>query len=233
VGSGHSREVIEESAREVKAVLVLEPSERGALKIARKGTSGYRIEITGVAAHAGIEPHKGVNALVDLARQVIKLEEIALPAAGTTVTPTLSSAGTTGNTVPAKAEVYVDVRAVTIAEQDRVDQEMKQLSPFVEGASITVRGGPNRPPLQNTASAELMELAQNVASEIGIGPLEGAEVGGGSDGNLTAALGIKTLDGLGAVGGGAHALSEHVQVSAMSERAALVAGLIEKIREHQ
>jgi glutamate carboxypeptidase len=230
VGSFHSREVIEESARQVKAVLVLEPSEGGALKIARKGTSGYHIHVEGVAAHAGIEPHKGVNALVELAVQILKLEEIAGVGTGTTVTPTVASAGTTGNTVPANAEVYVDVRAATIEEQERVDREMNSLSPTVKGATVKVTGGSNRPPLQTSASVELFELAQQVANELGLGPLRSAEVGGGSDGNFTAALGVKTLDGLGAVGGGAHALSEHVQVDAMAERAGLVAGLVERIR---
>ena len=230
VGSFHSRDVIEDSARKVKAVLVLEPSEGGALKVARKGTSGYRIHVEGVAAHAGIEPHKGVNALIDLARQVLKLEEIAGIDTGTTVTPTLASAGTTGNTVPANAEVYVDVRARTIDEQDRVDREMKSLSPTVKGATVKVTGGSNRPPLQTTASMELFELAQTIATDFGLEPLRSAEVGGGSDGNFTAALGVKTLDGLGAVGGGAHALSEHVQIDAMAERAALVAALVERIR---
>jgi glutamate carboxypeptidase len=229
IGSPSSRKLIEDSAGEVQAVLVLEPSEKGALKVARMGVSGYQLQVDGLAAHAGIDPTKGINAVIELARQILAVEKIADPTVGTTVTPTVASAGTTANTVPARAEVHLDVRAPTIEEQTRVDKELRNLSASIEGATVTVSGGPNRPPLEREASAELFELAQQVGQELGMPLLEGVRVGGGSDGNLTAAVGVRTLDGLGAVGGGAHALSEHVVVDAMSERAALVAGLLERL----
>jgi glutamate carboxypeptidase len=226
VGSPTSRALIEETVRGAAAALVLEPSAAGALKSARKGVSMYELVVTGRAAHAGLEPEKGVNAGLELAHQLLTLESVADAPAGTTVTPTLLSAGTTTNTVPAKATVAIDVRAMTEAEQSRVDQVLRGLRPVLPGAGLELLGGPNRPPLQPTASAELLTRARRLAEELGLPPLLDVAVGGGSDGNFTAGVGVPTLDGLGAVGDGAHAEGEYVVVSAMPERAALVAALV-------
>jgi glutamate carboxypeptidase len=228
VGSPSGREVIEDVAREAAAVLVLEASADGRLKIARKGVSNYDLHLTGRAAHAGLEPERGINALEAAAEVVLEVRDLAAPEQGTTVTPTMASAGTTRNTVPAFASVAVDVRAATIAEQDRVDVAMQSLQPR-NGAVLRVDGGVNRPPMEERSSAQLLELARRAAARCGLGPLGTARVGGGSDGNLTAALGVPTLDGLGAVGAGAHAEGEYVLVSTMPERAALLAELIVEI----
>ncbi len=226
IGSPSSRRLIEETARGAAAALVLEPSAAGALKSARKGVSMYELVVTGRAAHAGLEPEKGVNAGLELAHQLLALETVADLEAGTTVTPTLLSAGTTTNTVPARATVAIDVRAVTATEQDRVDSVLRGLRPVLPGASVELLGGPNRPPLQPSSSAELLVRARRLAGELGLPPLLDVRVGGGSDGNFTAGVGVPTLDGLGAVGDGAHAEGEYVVVSAMPERAALVSALV-------
>lgn len=231
VGSHSSRALIESEAAGAAAALVLEPSSgrAGALKVARKGTSTYQVEIVGLAAHAGLEPEKGVNALLELAHQVLALESIARPELGTTVTPTVAAAGTTQNTVPAAASFQVDVRAFDLDEQRRVDEDLRRLEPKVPGARLAVHGQPNRPPLPERASAELFALASKLAADLGLKPLESAAAGGGSDGNLTAGIGVRTLDGLGAVGGNPHALGEHVVLAAMPDRAALVAALVEAL----
>jgi glutamate carboxypeptidase len=225
-GSTTSRALIEECARGAVAALVCEPSANGALKSARKGVSLYQVEIVGRAAHAGLEPEKGVNAAVELAYQVVAIAELGDAAEGTTVTPTLLSAGTTSNTVPARARITVDVRARGVNEQERVDRVIRRLVPRVPGSKIGVSGGANRPPLPASVSVELLKLAQSVAGELGMAPLEHVAVGGGSDGNFTAGVGTPTLDGLGAVGAGAHADNEHVLVCHMGERAALLAALV-------
>ena len=230
IGGPTSREFIQDAARRVEAVLVLEPSADGALKIARKGGSLYRVTVTGRAAHAGLEPEKGVNAIVEAAQQILSIAGLADPERGTTVTPSVISGGTATNTVPAAAVFQVDVRAATIAEQQRVEDEMQTLGAATEGALLAVSGGIDRPPLQRSASAALFERAQEVAAELGLDPLEGAEVGGGSDGNFTAAVGTPTLDGLGAVGAGAHAEGEWIDITRMPERAALVARLVDLLR---
>jgi glutamate carboxypeptidase len=155
---------------------------------------------------------------------------IARPDLGTTVTPTLAAAGTAANVVPAHAHVEIDVRVAEPAEAGRVDRELRALVTTVPGTTLTASGGPNRPPLPVAASTALFRVAQDVAGRLGIGSLEGVVVGGGSDGNFTAAAGCPTLDGLGAVGAGAHAEEEHVRVDAMPERAALVAGIIGRLR---
>ncbi|MBA2624593.1 MAG: M20 family metallopeptidase [Acidimicrobiia bacterium] len=230
VGSPTSRALIEKAATGAGAALVLEPSAAGALKTERKGTSNYELHVEGRAAHAGLEPERGVNALLELAGQVLALHELADPSAGTTVTPTVASAGTTTNSVPARACAAVDVRTTTVAEQERVDTAMRSLRAGLDGARVSVTGGPNRPPLQRSASSELFGRAVRRAEALGLGTLDGVAVGGGSDGNFTAALGTPTLDGLGADGDGAHAEGEHVVVSAMAERAALFAALVEELK---
>jgi glutamate carboxypeptidase len=226
IGSPTSRGLIEAEAAGRAAALVLEASaDGGALKTERKGVSLYQVRAHGRAAHAGLEPERGVNATIELARQVLAVSAIADAGQGTTVTPTLMSAGRTTNTVPDLGEFAVDVRASTAAEQKRVDAAMHALRPGTPGARLEVTGGPNRPPLSAAASADLFERAAGLADRLGLPPLARAAVGGGSDGNFTAGIGTPTLDGLGAVGGGAHADDEHVLIAELPGRAALVAAL--------
>jgi glutamate carboxypeptidase len=207
--------------------LVLEASaDGGALKTERKGVSIYQVRVTGRAAHAGLEPERGVNASVELAHQILAVIALADPDRGTTVTPTLLAAGTTANTVPAAGEFAVDVRVRDAAEQRRVDEAMHALRPTLPGAGLEVTGAANRPPLPASASAALFDRARELAAVLGLPPLAQAAVGGGSDGNLTAGVGTPTLDGLGAVGGGAHADDEHVLVAELPGRAALITALV-------
>ncbi|MFC7243181.1 M20 family metallopeptidase [Catellatospora aurea] len=226
VGSGSSRALIEQRALACGAVLVLEgAADGGGLKTGRKGCGTFRVTVTGRAAHAGLEPESGVNALVEAAHQVLAIAAIGRPDLGTTVTPTVASAGTTDNVVPAEARIVVDVRVETPAEADRVTAAFAALTPRLPGATVTVAGGVDRPPMPESASAELFALAQRLMPGVA-----GRSVGGGSDGNFTAALGVPTLDGLGAVGGGAHADHEYLLIDAMPQRANLVTGLIAAIR---
>ena len=226
IGSLSSRALVEETARGARAALVLEPSVDGALKTARKGVGFYRLDFTGRAAHAGLEPQNGANALLAMADAVRTVAALAADAQGTTVTPTTASAGTARNVVPAQASVEIDVRGETPSELERVDAGIRSLQPSVAGTAMTVGGGINRPPLDVAASADLFARAQRLAVDLGLAPLRGQGVGGGSDGNFTAGIGVPTLDGLGAVGDGAHARNEHVVLASMPERARLVAALI-------
>jgi glutamate carboxypeptidase len=225
VGSTTSRALVEERALACGAVLVLEPSgDGGALKTGRKGCGTFDVVIGGRAAHAGLEPEKGVNALVEASHQILRIDDLGRPDVGTTVTPTMAVAGTADNVVPAEARIKVDVRVESFDEARRVEEAMAGLRPVDHAATLLVSGGINRPPMPESASAALLPLAEQVAPGI-----VGRAVGGGSDGNFTAALGVPTLDGLGAVGGGAHADHEYVVVSTMPERARLVAGLVRGI----
>ncbi|WP_194891887.1 M20/M25/M40 family metallo-hydrolase [Catenulispora pinisilvae] len=228
-GSAGSQALIEAEARRVRAALVLEASEGGALKSARKGVATYDVEIGGRASHAGLQPHLGVNTTVELAHQVLAIASIADASAGTTVTPTVAASGTTRNTVPDAARLLVDVRVATAAEQKRVDAELRALTPVLPKASVRVNDGPRRPPLPESASAPLLARARRLWAELGHGELGAVAVGGGSDGNLTAGVGTPTLDGLGAAGGGAHADDEHVLVGEIPRRTALVAALIAEL----
>lgn len=229
VGSPTSRALIEKTVLGARAALVLEPSADAALKSARKGVSVYSLVVHGRASHAGLEPERGANAGVELAHQVLAVLELADISQGTTVTPTLLSAGTTTNTVPAQARVAIDVRAAEPAEQERVDVALRQLVTRTPGTSLELLGGPNRPPLPLSASADLLARARRLNADLGLPALADVAVGGGSDGNLTAGVGIPTLDGLGAVGAGAHAEGEHVVVSAMPQRSALVRELVREL----
>lgn len=227
VGSATSRQLIEERAQACGAALVLEPSaDGGALKTGRKGVGTFEVVVEGRAAHAGLEPHLGVNALVEAARQVTAIAALGDPDAGTTVTPTMACAGTAENVVPAEARVKVDVRVTSAAETARIERAMADLRAVDPAAVVRVEGSINRPPMPVSASAVLFPLAERAAAAVGIGPIAGVSVGGGSDGNLTAAIGVPTLDGLGAVGGGAHADHEWIDVAAMPERARLLAALL-------
>ena len=229
-GSITSRALIERQARRSGTVLVCEASTpEGALKVARKGGSLYRLTVHGRAAHAGVEPHKGVNATIEVAQQILAVRALASTVDGTSVTPTVLSGGTTTNTVPETASLCVDVRAWSRDELDRVDRAIRSLTPVVDGATLTVDGGVNRYPLTPEVALPLLDLAQLVAKELGQTPPDGVHAPGASDGNFTGALGVPTLDGLGAVGGNAHARGEYVDVSMMSERTALLAGLVERL----
>ncbi|MDY0909701.1 M20 family metallopeptidase [Microbacterium sp. CFBP9034] len=230
IGSPRSRELIEDTARGARAVLVLEASaDGGCLKLERKGVSLYELVVDGLAAHAGLEPERGVNATVELAHKVLAVASLADPAIGTSVTPTVAGSGSTTNTVPARASLWVDVRARTAGEQERVDAALRALEPVTPGAVLEVRGGINRPPLEATASASLFLRAQANAARLGQAPLDGVAVGGASDGNFTAGIGVPTLDGLGAVGGGAHAEHEHVVVAELAPRTRLLTALIHEL----
>ncbi len=227
VGSQTSRRLVEDGARRARATLVCEPAaDGGALKLGRKGTGMYTLVVTGRAAHAGLEPEKGANALVEAAHLILAMGSVARPEIGTTVTPTVAASGTATNVVPAEAVVEVDVRVAVPEEAGRVDGAVRALRPTVPGCGLEVRGGLNRPPLPETSGPGLWAEAQSVAAAIGLPELRGITVGGGSDGNFTAAVGCPTLDGLGPVGGGAHAEGEHVILSSMPERAALLAELV-------
>jgi glutamate carboxypeptidase len=229
VGSATSRALIEQSAAGVDAAFVFEPSQAGALKIARKGIGMYTVDVEGRAAHAGLEPERGVNATLEVARQALAIAELSRPELGTTVTPTVVSGGTTINTVPAAARLAVDLRASSAAEMDRVGAALAALQPVTPGAQVRVTAEHVRAPFEQTSSAELFATAQRVAADIGFGNLDGVPVGGGSDGNITAALGVPTLDGLGAVGGGAHAEGEWMDLTQLVPRTELAAALITEV----
>jgi glutamate carboxypeptidase len=229
IGSTTSRALIEESATGVAATLVFEPSQDSALKVARKGVGLYTIDVEGRAAHAGLEPERGINATLEVARQAIAVASLSRPDIGTTVTPTVVSGGTTVNTVPAAARLCVDVRASSVAEMDRVGSALASLQPTTPGAVLEVRAEGVRAPFEVSTSADLFATAQRLATDLGLDPLHGVTVGGGSDGNITAALGVPTLDGLGAVGGGAHAEGEWMNVSQLVPRTQLAAALVTEV----
>ncbi|MCU1361440.1 MAG: putative carboxypeptidase [Ilumatobacteraceae bacterium] len=230
VGSGSSRSLIEQRAAACGAVLVVEPSgDGGALKTARKGTGGFEIVVNGRASHAGLEPEKGINSLVAAAELISRIATFGNDQFGTTVTPTMARSGTAENVVPAQTRLYVDVRVVEPDEKARIEALMAGLTTSVPGAVIEVSGGIGRPPMHPSASEQLYPLAVDAAARAGLSAVTGVAVGGGSDGNFTAAIGVPTLDGLGAVGGGAHADHEFVMVDTMVDRASLIAALVASI----
>jgi glutamate carboxypeptidase len=230
VGSKASRALIEERALACGAVLVMEPSaDGGALKTARKGTGTFEVTVHGRAAHAGLEPEKGVNSLVAAAQLITRIATFGDPQTGTTVTPTVATSGTADNVVPAMTRVRVDARVVAAGEKERVEHLMATLSSDVPGAGVEVTGGLERPPMPESASTTLFEVARSAAAAEGLPAVAGVAVGGGSDGNFTAALGVPTLDGLGAVGGGAHADHEFVLVDTMIDRARLLSAIVARL----
>jgi glutamate carboxypeptidase len=228
IGSESSRRTIEQEARRSDAVLVLEPSfgSEGRLKTQRKGVGGAEIIVTGRSAHAGIDPEKGVNAVHELALQIARLMRMNDPRRGITVQTTVVSGGTITNVVPEHARAMVDIRYARMADAARINRKLQRLQPILPGARVEVRGGADRPPLERTLEVrKLFDEAQFLMREMGLA-LGEASTGGGSDGSFTAALGVPTLDGLGAVGDGAHSPREHVVVRKLAERAALIAGLL-------
>jgi glutamate carboxypeptidase len=228
IGSDSSRRAIEREARRSDAVLVLEPAfgPEGRLKTARKGVGTAEIIVTGRSAHAGIDPEKGVNAVHELALQIAQLIKLNDRGRGITVQATVIRGGTVSNVVADEARAEVDIRYSRGSDSGALEQKIRRLRPILPGARVEVRGGINRPPLERTkAVGDLFGRAQSIMRQMGLALNETA-TGGGSDGNLTAALGVPTLDGVGAVGDGAHSPREHIVIRRLPERAALLAALL-------
>ena len=232
VGSKASRSLIEESARVAKAVLVLEASINGAVKTGRKGTADFIIEVHGRAAHAGLEPEKGVNATTEIAHIVVHIEKLANPEFQTTAVPTVLSSGTTTNTVPALARLVVDCRSFAMSELERIEKALHQLRPQHPDARIEISGGINRPPLQPDSTKALFERAKRIYAALGRGELLGVAVGGASDGNFAAATGVPTLDGLGAIGGNAHAEGEWFSAKGVTSQIQFLHALLKDLVEN-
>jgi glutamate carboxypeptidase len=231
VGSHNSRAVTEAEARRSDCVLVLEPGTglAGKLKTARKGVGQYTIVVEGKASHAGVDFENGASAIVEAARQVIAIAGFTELARGTTVNPGIIQGGTRTNVIAAEARVDVDVRVARLSDAEELDRKFQTLQPVDTHCRIRIEGGLNRPPMERTPQvAALFQKARGIAAEIGVA-LEESATGGGSDGNFTAALGIPTLDGLGAVGEGAHAPTESVMVNRIPDRVALLASLLAKL----
>ena len=226
-GSATSKKLIERLAKDADAVLVFESAIDGKVKTGRKGTSMYQISVTGKAAHAGLEPEKGINATTELAKLVLQITDLANPAFGTTVVPTVMQAGTTTNTVPAQAKLDIDIRSFTMAELQRVDTAIKALRSPV--AKVDVTGNIRRSPLEIASTKELYEKLEVVAKRLGMPEIGHASVGGASDGNFAAAVGAKVLDGLGAVGVGAHAPTESIIISTIEPRIKLISAFITEL----
>jgi glutamate carboxypeptidase len=228
IGSYSSRAWIEREARRSDAVLVLEPAAgpEGRLKTGRKGTGTAEIIVTGRSAHAGLDPGAGINAVLELALQIARLKDLNNARRGIAVQATVIGGGTVSNVVPHHARAELDIRFTHVADAPKIERQLRALRPILPGARVEVRGGINRPPLERTpAVAALFHHAQKLMRELGR-TLEETSVGGGSDGNFTAALGVPTLDGLGAIGNGAHSAVEHVIIGSLPERAAVLAGLL-------
>ena len=229
VGSTSSREITEALARKSAAVLVLEPAQGLAVKTARKGICEYTLKVTGKAAHSGLDFEKGHSAIVELAKQIWQISQLVDLKRGTTVNVGKVSGGTRANVVAAEATAVIDVRVSRMGDALEIDNKLRSLKLFNRNCAISISGGMNRPPMERSAGViALYEKASIVANELGW-KLEEAAVGGGSDGNFTAALGIPTLDGLGAVGDGAHAEHESVIISELPRRAGLLSGVIAAI----
>ena len=223
-GSATSKDLIARLAKASEAVLVFEASLDGKVKTGRKGTAMYQIKVTGLASHAGLEPEKGINATTEIAKLVLQIASLENQKFGTTAVPTVLHSGTTTNTVPAFATLDVDVRSFTKSELERIDNAIRTLKSDV--AKVEVTGGINRPPLEESSTSELHAKFEKVAASLGFPEIGKASVGGASDGNLAAAAGAKVLDGLGAVGHGAHAPTEFINVSYLEPRIKLTNAFI-------
>lgn len=231
VGSYSSRAITERLARESAAVLVLEPAagSRGAVKTARKGVGEYTLKVKGIASHAGLDPGKGHSAIVELAHQITKIAKLNDLGHGLSANAGVIRGGTRTNVVAAEATVEIDVRIRKAKQAVALDRKLRALKPVDQHCKLSLEGGINRMPMERTPGvAALYKKARAIAKEIDWN-LEEAAVGGGSDGNFTAGIGIPTLDGLGAVGDGAHATHEHILISELPRRALLLTGLIESI----
>jgi glutamate carboxypeptidase len=231
VGSKSSRPITEKLAKGASGVLVLEPAygPHGAVKTARKGVGEYTVKVTGKAAHSGLDFEQGQSAVLELAKQICEISKLVDLKRGVTLNVGKVSGGTRVNVVPAEAAAYLDLRVASARDGIRLDRKLRALKPFNRKCKIAVSGGFNRPPMERTEGvASLYARAREIAGELGLN-LKEAAVGGGSDGNFTAALGIPTLDGLGGVGEGAHAEHESILISELPRRAALLAGLIQRV----
>ncbi len=231
VGSDTSRLITENLAKKSAAVLVLEPSHgpKGALKTARKGIGEYLLKVTGKAAHSGLDFEKGQSAILELARQIIAVSKRIDLKRGLTLNVGTVQGGTRVNVIPAEASAVLDVRVARKQDAAGIDRKLHSLKPFNRKCKLEITGAMNRPPMERTpAVAALYKKAVEIAKQLGW-KLEEAAVGGGSDGNFTAALGIPTLDGLGGVGEGAHAMHESIVISELPKRAVLLAALIEAV----
>jgi len=231
VGSDTSRHITESLARKSEAVLVLEPAygRKGAVKTARKGVGEYTLKVTGKSAHSGLDFEKGESAIVEISRQVLEVSKMVNLKRGTTLNVGTIQGGTRSNVIPAEASAVLDVRVARAKDAAAIDRRLRSLKPFNRRCKLEITGGVNRPPMERTpAVAALFKHASKIAGALGW-KLEEAAVGGGSDGNFTAGLGIPTLDGLGGVGDGAHASHESVLISELPRRAALLAALIETV----
>ena len=228
-GSATSREFIKEISAKAKAVLVLEASLNGMVKTGRKGTAMYQIKIHGKASHAGLEPEKGINSTVEIAHAIIAVAGLENKEHGTTVVPTMLRAGNTTNTVPDLAVLDIDIRSYSMDDLKRVDAAIRNLKAVNAHARYEITGGFNRPPLETSSTMALYERAEKVAKELGMPHLGHASVGGASDGNFAAAAGAQVLDGLGAIGDGAHAAHEWVDISTLEIRSKLLNALIKDL----
>ena len=228
-GSTTSKEFIKDISAKAKAVLVVEATLNGKVKTGRKGTAMYQVKIHGKASHAGLEPEKGINATVEMGHAILAISGFENKELGTTVVPTMLRSGNTTNTVPDLAVLDIDVRSFSMAELQRVDAALRNLSAVNSAARYEITGGFNRPPLETTSTMALYERAERVAKDLGMPPLGHASVGGASDGNFAAAAGAQVLDGLGAVGDGAHAAHEWVDITTLENRSALLHALIKDI----
>lgn len=231
IGSRASRPLTEAEAKQSDCVLVLEPGTGldGKLKTARKGVGNYTIWIQGKASHAGVDFENGANAIVEAARQVERIAEFTDLKRGITVNPGTISGGTRSNVVPAEARIDVDIRAVRLKDAEELDDKFRALRPVDERCKLRVEGGLNRPPMERTQGiVDLFGKAREIAAELGA-EVEETLSGGGSDGNFTAALGVPTLDGIGGVGEGAHAVNESILIDRIADRTALLAGLMAEL----
>lgn len=230
IGSETSRRLIEREAGRSDAVLVLEPALGldGRVKTGRKGVGEFEIVATGRAAHAGLNPEDGINAIQEIMGQMARISRWNQPRRGINVNAGVIEGGTRTNVIPEHARVLLDVRASRVADMRALDEKFRALRPILRGAKLQIRGGFNRPPMERKTSGALYAKARTLAKEMGV-TLGEAYAGGGSDGNFTAAMGVPTLDGLGAVGEGAHSPQENIVIGKLPERAALLAGLLASI----
>jgi len=226
VGSETGRAVVEREAEKAAFCLVCEPSANGAVKTGRKGTGYYLLKAHGVASHAGLDPEKGASAILELARQTLKIHELNNPENGTTANVTTIAGGTTSNVIPAAAECEIDVRFTSLAEAERIEREIRNLTAFDSRVRLEIEGAINRPPMERTEkTVRLFEKAREIAASFDY-ELKETQVGGASDGNFVSALGVPVLDGLGVAGDGAHAVHEHIIAADVPKRAALIAALL-------
>ncbi len=227
IGSPNSKDLIIEVARQSGLCLIMEPATpEGALKTWRKGVADFKIKVTGRASHAGGAPEQGINAVVELAHQILKINGLNDLKNGTSVSPTVISGGHATNVIPDQAQAYVDVRFLTQAESDRIDAAMAELYPVLPGATLEITGGDHRPPLErNDQMRAVYAQAKRIGTELGL-TIDEAGSGGGSDGNFTASVGTPTLDGMGPTGEGLHAAHENVLISSVPDKVALVAAML-------